>query len=42
MSLLTQQLRLVVSSRALKDNTDEKVALVSATDHPHSAANRYF
>lgn len=33
-SLLTQQLRLVVSSRALKDNTDEKVALLSATDHP--------
>lgn len=31
MSLLTQQLRPVVSSRALKDNTDENVALQQTT-----------
>lgn len=45
-SLLTQQPELLIFSAALKDNTDEKVALVSATDHPppaaRSQANRYF
>lgn len=49
-SVLTQQPELLIFSGALKDNTDEKVALVSATDHPplpgrppsRSQANRYF
>lgn len=34
MCLLTQQPELLIFSAALKDNTDEKVAPVSATDHP--------
>lgn len=42
MSPLTQQLRPVVSSRALGDNTDENVALQSAADHPRSPASWYF